>query len=74
MAQAARVGARLKGGSAYVTNIPCARCARMLIQAGIWTVYAGTNKTKMDEAEFAVAQQMFTEAGVALVVMENELT
>lgn len=71
VAQSARVGARLKGGSVYTTNVPCSRCARMLIQAGITTVYAGANNTKMDEAEFDVAKQMFTEAGVTLVMMEN---
>ena len=35
VSQAARIGARLKGCTAYVTHAPCARCARALIQAGI---------------------------------------
>jgi dCMP deaminase len=72
VAQAARVGARLRGGTAYVTHMPCARCARTLIQAGIVTVYVGNGTTSMPEEEFTVAKQMFREAGVlALVAMED---
>lgn len=72
VAQAARVGARLRGGTAYVTHMPCARCARTLIQAGIVTVYVGDGTTSMPEVEFTVAKQMFREAGVLVfVTMEN---
>jgi len=67
VAQAARVGARLRGGSAYVTHMPCSRCARTLIQAGIVTVYVGVGKTSMPMEEFDVASQMFQEAGVFVV-------
>lgn len=73
VAQAARVGARLSGGTVYTTNVPCSRCARMLIQAGITTVYAMNNNTKMLLEEFDVAQKMFTEAGVTLVIFEEKL-
>jgi dCMP deaminase len=72
VAQAARIGARLKGGTAYSTNVPCARCARMLIQAGVTSVWCYGNDTKMDPDEFAIAQEMFTEAGVELIIMEKE--
>jgi dCMP deaminase len=67
VAQAARVGARLRGGSAYVTHMPCSRCARTLIQAGIVTVYVGVGKTSMPMEEFDVASQMFQEAGVFVI-------
>ena len=33
--QAARVGTRLYGGIAYVTVMPCKKCASILFQAGI---------------------------------------
>jgi dCMP deaminase len=67
VAQAARVGARLRGGSAYVTHMPCSRCARTLIQAGIVTVHVGVGKTSMPMEEFDVARQMFREAGVLIL-------
>ena len=67
VAQAARVGARLRGGTAYVTHMPCSRCARTLIQAGIVTVHVGVGKTSMPMEEFDVASVMFREAGVLVL-------
>ena len=64
VAQSARVGAKLKGGTAFVTHHPCARCARSLIQAGITRVVIGGGKTSMPDEEFEVARIMFNEAGV----------
>lgn len=64
VAQAARVGMKLKGGTAYVTHMPCSRCARTLIQAGIETVVVDRGTTSMPQEEFDVAMQMFKEAGV----------
>ena len=69
IAQAARVGARLKGGTAFVTHAPCARCARSLIQAGITTIYVGKGKTSMPEEEFEVARVMFAEAGLHVTTL-----
>ncbi len=71
VAQAARVGARLAGGTAFVTNVPCCRCARILIQAGITTVYHGGNATSMDDEEFRIATQMFKEAGVVAIFIRG---
>ena len=64
VAQAARVGAKLKGGTAFVTHHPCSRCARSLIQAGVTTVVIGNGTTSMPDEEFDVARVMFLEAGV----------
>jgi dCMP deaminase len=64
VAQAARVGAKLKGGTAFVTHHPCSRCARSLIQAGITRVVIGDGTTSMPDEEFEVARTMFKEAGV----------
>lgn len=69
VAQAARVGASLRDGYAYVTHPPCARCARSLIQAGIKVVYTGSGQTSMPAEEFEVAKQMFLEAGVYVIPM-----
>lgn len=35
LAQAARKGHQIDGGTAYVTNMPCTTCAKALIAAGI---------------------------------------
>lgn len=72
VAMAARVGSRLRGGHAFVTHMPCCRCARMLIQAGISTVYCGDGTTSMPEEEFEVARQMFWEAGVLVVLTKQK--
>lgn len=71
VALAARVGARLKGATAFVTHTPCARCARSLIQAGVAKVYVGAGTTSMPAEEFDVAAQMFREAHVSVVKMEG---
>lgn len=72
VALAARVGASLRDGYAYVTHHPCSRCARSLIQAGVRVIYIGDGTTSMPAEEFAVAKQMFTEAGVELLSLPAE--
>lgn len=72
VAMAARVGSRLRGGHAFVTHMPCCRCARMLIQAGISIVYCGPGSTSMPPEEFEVAKQMFWEAGVLVNVLTSQ--
>lgn len=64
IARAARVGARLKGAKIYVTHIPCCRCARMIIQAGIREVVTGGVPTRLPPEEQAIAETMFREAGI----------
>lgn len=64
VAQAART--RLLGAAVYVTHLCCSGCARMLINAGVARVVCGPGRTSMPEEQFAVARQMFAEAGVEL--------
>jgi dCMP deaminase len=65
VAQAARVGARLKGATAYVTHEPCARCVRSLIQAGIVEVRVGNGMVVgADPKDAVAAATMLEEAGV----------
>lgn len=66
VAFAAREGIRTYGCTVYVTHMPCASCARTLIQAGIRGVVYGSGITSMPEAEFKAAKEMFIEAGVYL--------
>lgn len=69
VSQAARVGMPLKGGIAYVTHMPCSRCARTLVQAGVSVVVVDRGTTSMPKEEFEVAMQMFNEAGVDVAQM-----
>lgn len=64
VAQAARIGARLKGCTAYVTHQPCASCARSLVQAGIERVVYAGGKTSMPMEDFRVSAAIFAEAHV----------
>lgn len=67
VAQAARAGRSTKGATAYVTHLPCSRCARMLIQAGIIRLVYGPGKTSMPPEEFETSRQMLAEAGVEMI-------
>ena len=67
IAFAAREGIRTGGCTVYVTHMPCASCARTLIQAGIFQVIYGDGTTSMPEEEFEAAATMFEEAGVLVV-------
>lgn len=69
VANAARTGASLAGSTLVVTHVPCASCAKLIVQAGITKVVA-----PMPESEFLsrwaddliVAGEMFRECGVTL--------
>jgi dCMP deaminase len=61
---AAREGIRTAGCTVYVTHMPCARCARALIQSGVEKVIYGPGKTSMPDEEFKAAREMLCEAGV----------
>ncbi len=65
---AARIGVSTKGCTIYLTcDIPCADCARGIINAGIIKIYAkkgaGAKSKKWDESSRR-SMQMFKEAGV----------
>ncbi len=67
VAFAAREGIRTTGCTVYVTHMPCAACARSLIQAGVKQVVYGKGETSMPKEEFWAAERMFHEAGVSMV-------
>jgi len=63
----ARSGISTAGCVLYCTHVPCASCARTIIQAGIKEVYFGDGTfMAMGEESDAVAH-MFNEAGVNLI-------
>lgn len=67
IAFAARKGHRTDGCTVYVTHLPCAACARTLIQAGIKRVVFGDGTTSMPSEEFVASEVMFAEADVEVV-------
>lgn len=72
VAFAAREGIRTKDCTVYVTHMPCAACARTLIQAGVRKVIYGAGPTSMPEEEFSAAATMFEEAGVMVFGREDQ--
>lgn len=76
IALAARSGTNLFGSTLFVTPIrPCARCARLIIQAGIKEVFAleetDEETLKRWELDIDVSQKMFNESGVNLITFKN---
>ena len=61
---AARKGIHTDGCTVFVTHMPCAACARTLIQAGVAKVFYGPGQTSMPAEEFDAARVMFSEVGV----------
>ncbi|MFZ0611914.1 MAG: cytidine/deoxycytidylate deaminase family protein [Desulfobacterales bacterium] len=59
--QAAYHGVSVKDAVLYCTNQPCAICAKMIINAGIKTIYYQSGYTD------ALAQEMLAEAGIDLI-------
>lgn len=73
IANACRHGTPLERAIAVVTLFPCTTCAKTMIQAGISAVV--TRRPDMDcprwGQEFQVSLEMFNEAGVALLFVED---
>lgn len=62
----------LEGTTVYVTHQPCARCSRLLVQAGVKAVVYGPGKTSMPPSEFATGKTIFTEAGICCKPVDAE--
>lgn len=73
---AARIGMGLKGCTMYVTHVPCADCARAIVQVGIREVVVdracledqGFNDRWDEDSQ--VTREMLKEAGVTLRMAE----
>lgn len=58
----------LEGCTIYVTHPPCARCAAVIVQAGIHVVVHADRQMRPDwAADIASARAMFAEAGVNVI-------
>ncbi len=64
--QAAYHGVSIRDGALFCTNMPCAICAKMIINAGIRTIYYG------QEYEDTISRGLFEEAGVTMIHMPAE--
>jgi dCMP deaminase len=65
----------LHGYTLYVWPFhPCARCAAAIIQSGIKTIYSLATETQNWKDSITLAQTMFTEAGVNVIVMDPVTT
>lgn len=73
---AARIGVALKGCTMFVTHVPCADCARAIVQVGIVRVVA--DRAGMLDSGFAerwsgdekITKEMLEEAGITLDVVQ----
>lgn len=62
----------LHGYSLYVWPYhPCSRCAAAIIQSGIKTIYSFAGQTENWKATIDLAQSMFSEAGVSVVILDD---
>ena len=64
--QAAYHGVSIKEAALYCTNLPCSICAKMIINAGIRTIYYLSGYAD------AMSEEMLTEAGVDVLKIEKK--
>lgn len=67
VAQAAKLGVSLDGGTLYCLMFPCYTCAKMMINCGIKKIVA-----EKDYHAAGRSKEIFKEAGVEYVILENE--
>jgi dCMP deaminase len=70
--QAARVGTRLKGSTAYCSLAPCSKCAGFMIQAGISRVVVPTLEVPDRwKPDCELSLTLFKEAGVEIQALDS---
>lgn len=68
IAQAARFGTAINGGTIYCKMEPCYTCAKMIINSGIVRVVA-----EMQYHAASLSREVFKKAGVELVVLHTKV-
>lgn len=63
--QAAYHGVAIKGSTLFCTNLPCSICAKMIINAGIQSIYY------QDGYADDMSREMIAEAGIELIKCNN---
>ena len=64
--QAAYHGVSIKGGTLFSTTLPCAICAKMIINAGIVKIYYASGYAD------SMSQEMLKDAGIDLIKLESD--
>lgn len=69
-------GTQTAGATMYTTGIPCADCARAVLQAGletivVWKMGSGLEKTVQWSDSVRVGGEMLREAGVEIIEVEK---
>jgi dCMP deaminase len=69
---AALHGVSTEGAAAYITLMPCSRCASVLINAGVNAVYVAGGTTIPDRwlENFILASKLLAEAGILYEVID----
>ena len=69
---AALHGVSTEGATAYITLMPCSRCASVLINAGVNAVYVAGGTTIPDRwlENFILASKLLAEAGIVYEVID----
>jgi dCMP deaminase len=63
--QAAYHGVSIQGAALYCTNLPCSICAKMIINAGIKTIYY------VEGYADSISEDMLKEADIQLIRLDN---
>ena len=63
--QAAFHGVSINGATLFCTNLPCAICAKMIINAGIVEIYYRSGYSD------AISEEMFKEAGIKVIKIDE---
>jgi len=66
--QAAYHGVSIKDATLFCTNFPCSICAKMIINAGIKTIYY------LYEYEDAMSEEMLKRAEITIIHLDNTVT
>lgn len=67
--QAARIGVSLLGATMYMKMTPCYACAKMIVNVGVVKVV-----TAKDYQASQRTKEIFKEAGIELVIIDNQIT
>ncbi len=66
----AKHGMATEGSSIFVTHVPCASCARLIVQSGIYRVVCAMQRTSTSDVDEPIAREILNECCVEFVEYE----